>query len=511
METPVTNWHRVYTLRDFSGAIFRQRPTAAVCFLLIVAAVVAFVVMVPDQYESEMRFVVRHDRADSLITSSPGDNRVVSPDVTEQEVNSEIELLQGTDLLAQAVQSTGLADRQFTSTWDRIRRTLGWTDRVPASAPINTRKQARAVQELRAGLQVAPVRRTSMISVKYTSQDPTLAKEVVDTLSRLYLEKHLAVHRTPGARQFFVDQATQSAHELDSVQAELRAFSEKHGTVSAAEEREAVLAKVAEFESARRQTDAALAEAAGRLTALQRERISTPAQHTSSVTTGDALGFTQEMQSKLVALEVKRTELLQKFTPQYRLVVEVDEQIESARAALADAHKSQVRQETTSENPTMRWLENEIARVRTEHSALYAKSKALESALATYRQEAQRLDASALEQAGLLRELKATEEKYVLYQRKEEEARISEALDRTRISNVMIVQAATLPIEPMPRQSAMWLGLSVLVALVVAVGAAFMKDVVASSFRIRTPNELETTLADVPVLAWVPSAVAGRR
>ena len=66
-----------------------------------------------------------------------------------------------------------------------------------------------------------------MISVSYTSSDPKLSKEVLETLSQLYLEKHLAVRRAPGTRQFFVEQATQSAKELEAVQGQLREFGEQ--------------------------------------------------------------------------------------------------------------------------------------------------------------------------------------------------------------------------------------------------------------------------------------------
>jgi uncharacterized protein involved in exopolysaccharide biosynthesis len=265
-----------------------------------------------------------------------------------------------------------------------------------------------------------------------------------------------------------------------------------------------VLGKVAEFESLVRQSNAAVAVAAARLTSLQLERARTPARHVSSITTGDASGITQEMQSKIASLELKRTELLQRYTPQYRLVVEVDEQIAQTKSALENARTSQLRQETTEENPTMRWLENEISRVRTEHSAESARSKALQGALARYRAEAQMLGAADLEQGDLLRAMKAAEDKYVLYQRKEEEARIADALDQTRISNVAIVQAATTPFEPLPRRSLMWLGIALIVACFVAIVFALVKDLVAASVRIRTPDELQSALADAPVLAWVP-------
>ena len=514
MENPgTTNWRRVYTLRDFSGVLFRQAPTAIFCFLLVVAVAVVAILMMPERYQSEMRILVKHDRADALISASAGADRLLPPDVTEQELNSEIELLQAPDILAQVAETTKLPERLNEVSWNplsRLRRPATKNAATAKSAPESDQALARAVQHLRDNLQVEPVKRTWMISVRFASSDPKLSKQVLEALSQAYQEKHLAVRRTPGTRQFFVEQSAQTAKELDSIKDKLMEFGAQNGTVSASTEKEAVLAKVAEFESLGRQANAAVAEASARLTALQLERARTPARHVSSIVTGDASGFTQEMQSKIAALELKRTELLQKYTPQYRLVVEIDEQIAQTKSALENARRSSLKQETTEENPTMRWLENEISRVRTEHQALSARSGALQAALTRYRAEAQMLGAADLQQSELLREMKAAEERYTLYQRKEEEARISDALDRTRISNVAVVQAATLPFEPMPRQSVMWLGLAFVVGLIFAVGVAFTKDFIAASLRIRTPDELQTALGDVPVLAWVPDTARRR-
>src|SRR2546427_4639833 len=44
-----------------------------------------------------------------------------------------------------------------------------------------------------------------------------------------------------------------------------------------------------------------------------------------------------------------------------------------------------------------------------------------------------------------IRNVKAAEDNYLLYLRKQEEARISDALDRRQIVNVSIAQAATVP------------------------------------------------------------------
>jgi len=51
-----------------------------------------------------------------------------------------------------------------------------------------------------------------------------------------------------------------------------------------------------------------------------------------------------------------------------------------------------------------------------------------------------------------LRNQKAAEETYLASQRKQADARLSEALDRSRIMNVAIAEAATVPVLLPPRR-----------------------------------------------------------
>ena len=52
------------------------------------------------------------------------------------------------------------------------------------------------------------------------------------------------------------------------------------------------------------------------------------------------------------------------------------------------------------------------------------------------------------QQDDLVRDVKTAEDNYLLYLRKREEARISDALDSKRIVNVSIAEAATVPALP---------------------------------------------------------------
>jgi capsular polysaccharide biosynthesis protein len=103
-------------------------------------------------------------------------------------------------------------------------------------------------------------------------------------------------------------------------------------------------------------------------------------------------------------------------------------------------------------------------------------------------------------QDDLIRTVKATEENYLLYRRKQEEARISDALDRRRIINVAIAEAATVPSIPSSHR-ALTLVMGLLLASAASLGLAFGSDYLDPTFR--TPDEM-TSFLNIPVLAAMP-------
>jgi uncharacterized protein involved in exopolysaccharide biosynthesis len=353
---------------------------------------------------------------------------------------------------------------------------------------------------------VAPIKRTWMIAVTYRSEDRQRAYRVLNTLADLYLEKHLALRRPAGTYRFFAQQTERAHEELEAAQARLEQFSRKHRLVSASVEKEGVLQKLTEFEGMRQQAVASLSEATDRIAALDTELAEAPAQRTSQVRTADHAGLLQELQTRLLTLEFKRTELLKKFQPQYRAVIEVDEQVAQVRAALEAVHRDPVKDETVTANPTRQWVDTELARTRAERAAVAARARALATAVHEYRDKAQDLDQRDLEQQDLARALKSAETKYVLYEQKQEEARISDALDQTRIANVAIAQAPRVPLVPQRSRSLAWLVVLLPFTLTLSLAIALVVDMYAPG--IRTPDDLEQAIR-APVLLSMPSHERG--
>jgi uncharacterized protein involved in exopolysaccharide biosynthesis len=221
---------------------------------------------------------------------------------------------------------------------------------------------------------------------------------------------------------------------------------------------------------------------------------------TTQVRAGDNPQLMQQLKSTLLNLELKRTELLTKFDPSYRLVQEVEKQIADTRASIAAEESKPVREETTDQNPTYQWLRSELAKAETDLRGLKAKASAADAIAHQYRETARRLQDNGLVQQDLLRAAKTEEENYLLYVRKREEARISDALDQRGILNVAIAEQPTTP--ALPARSPLTAGmLAFVLAVSVSLTAAFVSDFVDPSFR--TPDEVLAYL-NTPVLAALP-------
>jgi uncharacterized protein involved in exopolysaccharide biosynthesis len=489
------------TLRDYLSIAFRHRRVVVLSFLGVTFGALVTALLLPDKYSAEMTILVKRDRVDAIVTPQAA---VAMPqftvEVTEADLNSEVELLKGAESLEKTVLACGLQHQKKDPAWTNWLRSLNvWT---PAATPDELEKVrvAKAVVRLGKDLKVDVLKKTNLISVTYGSPDRQLSALVLNTLATIYLEKHATVHRPPGAFDFFQAQSKRYSDGLSHAETRLIDFNRGAAVYSAPLEKTVAIQKLAEFDGSLRQTEAAVAEAQQRIRVLTQEAASIPNRMITQVRNTDDAALLSQFRSNLLTLEQKRTELLGKFDPSYRLVQDVDAQIAQARAALASAEKSLLHEETTDRNPAYEWVGEELSKARAELAGLQARAKSMAAAVRSYQDIARSLDQKEVAQGDLIRTIKSNEENYLLYLRKQEEERISDALDRGRILNVAVAQAASVPILPSNYRFliAFW---GVPLAAFISLGSAFGSEYLASTFR--TPHEVESLLG-IPVLAAVP-------
>ena len=475
------------TLRDVAAVFFRHRRLWMGGFVLVSVGVFLYGMFMPT-YQAEMKILVRRSRMNSTatptLTQTP---QLDGHEVSEEELNSEVELLRDKETLNRVVQSAGLmSDRAMSWLFDRGN---------------DAKRQERGAQRLSSRLGVEPVRKTTLIAVSYASSDPEESARVLRCLAEAYLQRHVQVHRPSGESDFFQQQMDEARRNLTEAQLRLMEFTREEGVVSAAAERDTALQKLSEGDAEYRQTKIALAETAQRIATLQAKLAALPERTTTQIRNSDNPELLEKLKSKLLELQLKRTELLTKFEPSYRLVQEVDKQIAEAKAALAAEDQAPLRDETTERDPNHEWVKAELVKAQVEFNALQSRATSMSTQLASFRDQTHALGDRAITQEELLRDVKTAEEKYLLYANKREESRIGDALDQSRILDVSLAEQ---PIAPaLPVHSALSFGMiGLAVAGTFSTGLVFASDYLDPSFR--TPDEV-TAFLGTPVLASLPN------
>ena len=357
-----------------------------------------------------------------------------------------------------------------------------------------------AANQLQRKLKVEQLKKTNLIDLTYESANPEQASRVLNELANLYLAKHVAVHRPMGALEFFRQESERYRTDLVNAELHLQEFNRQSGIVSASLEKEAQLQKLTDFNVSLHQTQADIAEIGERARALETQMASIPARMVTQIRDTDDGLLLSQIKSNLLSLEQKRTELLTKFEPGYRLVREVDTQIDQARRALASADTSKLHEESTDRDPTHAWVAEELAKAKAELAGLKARERTTAATIQSYRGNLERLDEKQVQQDDLARTIRATEENYLLSLRKQEESRISDALDRGRILNVAIAEPATTPALPSNRRLRT-IAFGILLAMFVSLASVAVSEYLDPTFR--TPSEVESVL-NIPVLAAMP-------
>src|ERR1039457_4695369 len=111
---------RLPTLRDIVTPIFRHRKLVFITFLTLVLGTILGIILLPKDYEAKMEILVKRERVDAAV--SPGRDTALanSGDVTEEELNSEVELLKSRDLLEKVVVACNLQESQPSPLWSRL-------------------------------------------------------------------------------------------------------------------------------------------------------------------------------------------------------------------------------------------------------------------------------------------------------------------------------------------------------------------------------------------------------
>ncbi len=417
---------------------------------------------VPKKYESQMKLLVKNGRQDLVVSTDSNTGTVHSRDLSEEQVNSEVQLLGSRDILEQVVTRAKLAKTESAPQKQ---------ERQPSPLAIE-----RATDKLLRDLTIEPVRKSNVIVVAYSARNPDLASTVLKELADTYLQEHLRVHNTAGTYPFFQKEADDYEQRLAASESALKDFRERNSLLVMPQEQDVLTQKMVDTQAAFEDADAAVEQYRAR---LQRGKLILPAVDSRVTTQSRSVPnpmLVQQLTMMLSDLHNKRTEMAVKYRSDDRLVQQLDKQVADTKEALDSALNVRQVELTTDINPVRQNADKDMVSDEVTLAGLAARRDQIGQALAQYRLQAHELAGSTVDHDALLRTVKEDEQNYLLYAKKREEARITELLDQQRIANVMLFESPTLPVEPSSPKMAIAIPLAILLSLFVSIGIVFSRE-----------------------------------
>lgn len=476
MSQPTDTMH--LSLPGVAAVLRRRRGQILIAFALTLAAAGAATLLMPKKYETRMKVMVKNERAAMIVSPDRNGTPGYRGDVSESQINSEIELLTSNNLLRQVVTRCGL-------------------DRTEHAADASTATE-KAVRRLQSAVRISPVRKSNIILVEYADTDPHRAVMVLSSLAELYLDEHLKIHGTPGTYEFFHAEAESYQRKLEDAEARLAEFRPQGDVAMLMEQKDAILQKAVDSESAAMRAEAAVAESAQKIAGTRRALNAANPRVVTQTRTSSNQYSVERLHTMLAELQNRRTQLLAKFRPDDRMVQETDQEIANTRTALNDATRLTGSDEASDVNPVHQALEIDLARQQAEFAGLEARRGALDRETAVYRRQMAKIANATATFDDLVRAKREAEDNYLLYAKKTEEARIAESLDREKIANVAIAETPVEPHLPSKPNVQLNLALGGLLGCFLSLGAAFAAEYLHGAAG--QPAETEDA-AGLPVLA----------
>lgn len=407
----------------------------------------------PRTYRSEARIFLRLGRESVGLdpTATTGQTLALQQADRKDEVKSAIEILKSRSIIGQAVDTLGpdvalgRDEAKGFSIGGVVTAPLGWIAGIVRSVdPISEREDA--IIRVERQLHVSAERESTVIVVQYDAKTPQLAQKVCDAVVDAYRQEHMRIHRNEESRPFFAEQQGRLRNQLDESLERVRSVKNELGLSSIEQRRSSLEAQFNAVELDRLATEEQLATAKARITDLEYRLSEVPERLVGSKKSMPNQGA-DLLRQQLYALQVKSMDLEARYNDAHPLVQAAKDQLNEAKRVVAQ--QADERTETTDNiNTIHRELSLELKREQSLVAGLAARQTELAKQKETVLVALRGINDQDLKIDQLNREAELARDKFMQYSRNMEEARIDMALRSERISNISVVQPATLAEKP---------------------------------------------------------------
>jgi uncharacterized protein involved in exopolysaccharide biosynthesis len=474
------------SMQEFLTMIFKYKIRIIAIFVTVVAVVTVGVLTSKPVYEAKSILLVKPWKEDAPrpgMGESNGGNTAYLSLSQEELVNTEIQILTGRDLA------------------EKVIGTLKMNTIYPAFAKLAATSASPmdvAISVFEKNLKIAGVRKSNVITVTFQHNDPKIAAAALNLLVDAFKEKHLALHSDPQS-SFIGSQLTAFENKLKESERDLQAFQQANKVYSLEEQRSLLLKQRSDLDTSYKISRNNVSELRNKISATKGQ-LANISKNNARYTPTERDKIVIEAKTRQLELQLKEQDLRRKYSENNRLVIEARKEVDLVSQFLKE-QEAGIAGKVKTGNPVYQNIEIDLFRAEGELNSQIARADALSGQLKQLDKEIALLDMSENKIQNLKREIAINEKNYKTYADRQEEARISEAMNMLKMSNISVVQAAVAPVQPVTLNKSFKLVMGILVGIFSGLTFAYMSEMLSQTFS--DPESIEKYL-ELPVLLTVP-------
>lgn len=468
-------------LREYFRVLIKRKWTVIGCLVAIFTVVAIASFKMTPIYEAVGRIAI--NKPDSNLVNfkdSPNGGGDYS-DPTD--LDTEVAILQS-DLLALQVIKTLNVDKM-----PEFGGRPGPTDSL-APDPLQTDSSHTSglLGAFKGGLRVALKPNTRIVEIRYVSTSPQLAASIVNTLANTYVEQNYKTkfESTMQASEWLSRQLSDLQMKVETSQEKLVRFQKEHEILGADEKQNIITEKLAELNKELTIAESARMQKESLYSLVQSGDPEVVAATSGALESGGAGGsgglapMVSSLRAREAELKIQIAELSTQFGPSYPKIAQLNNQLKEIDA--------QIQLE----------LKKVSNRVRGQFLAAQQEETMLRNEFEKQKQEANKLNESAIEYSLLKRDVDVNRQLYEGLLEKLKEAGVTAGLKSTNVRLVDAARAPTYPTEPnIPRN----LAFALVLGLTTGIGLAFLLENMDNTVRT---TEQAQIISGLPALGMIP-------
>jgi polysaccharide biosynthesis transport protein len=476
-----------FSLREFWRILLTRKRTILKTIVVLVLLSLLISLLMTPKYEAVSTIEVNKENSDMLGLDETGAG-AIAPDSLDYNITlqTQANVLQTDSLAFQVSEQLGL------ERYKQYRLKPGWfnADEVNAEfaralekAPLRRAKIHKAFER---NLKIKTIPGTRMIEVHFLDPDPQVAADVANTLVSDYLEQYFRTryNATAQASEWLSKQLEDLKSQVEGSQEKLNQLQKQAGILGTDEANNVVMTKLEELNKQLTAAEAnrILKQAVYQIAqSADPELISSMASSTLiggsvSGVNPNSLALIQTLRAQEASLKVQLAQARTKYGPNYPKLIET-------RNQLLELEES-IRAET----------DKLAARAQNDFLAAKSAESLLRASFEQQKEEANKLNDSAVQYTILKREVESGRELYEDLLKKLKEGGVLAGL---RSTNIVVVDPARTSAKPKWPNYPLNLALGLAVGLLGGVALAFARE--ALDDTIRTPEQVEAAAALVSI------------